>query len=348
MVFELEQAIDRVDPLAAGSWSGLWLGLHAYVLVAYLAGLGPTPWHFEVSADPLAASTALLLLAGLAVVRAWRRSDQPNWIYAAALALGLLAGYGRLVVLGLAPFTPWDTAGLLAAATAAFLLHQFTGLRPLYRLALLLPLLAVATAPWQLASAWTGGALLAAAVLYLSLAGTLRNPWPLYLGVLALNGAVYLWAPLWAERYGLWQFYIVPGAVSVLALLHLHRRELRPKVLNGARLAALSALYAGAGLDVFLRPELSVFVLALALALTGIVAGIALRIRAFLYAGVAFLVLNVIGQLLRFYPEQGLSRALILLGLGAAITVGMVVFNLKREAIMQRIRIVRADLAAWE
>ena len=69
---------------------------------------------------------------------------------------------------------------------------------------------------------------------------------------------------------------------------------------------------------------------ALALALTGIVAGIALRIRAFLYAGVAFLVLNVIGQLLRFYPEQGLSRALILLGLGATITVGMVVFNRKR------------------
>ncbi|QQS54896.1 MAG: hypothetical protein IPM89_03390 [Candidatus Competibacteraceae bacterium] len=345
--YALEQAIDELIPWLL-SLSGLWLGLHAYVLVAYLAGLGPASWHFGVPADPLAAGTALALLAGLAAVRAWRRPDQPNWIYAAALALGLLAGYGRLVVLGLAPFTPWDTAGLLAAAAAAFLLHQFTGLQPLYRLALLLPVLAVATAPWQLASAWTGGALLAAAVLYLSLAGTLCNPWPLYLGVLALNGAVYLWAPLWAERYGLWQFYIVPGAVSVLALLHLHRRELRPKVLNGARLAALSVLYAGAGLDVFLRPELSVFVLALALALTGIVAGIALRIRAFLYAGVAFLVLNVIGQLLRFYPEQGLSRALILLGLGAAITVGMVVFNLKREVILRRIRIARADLAGWE
>ncbi len=326
----------------------LWLGLHAWLVLSFQAGSGLSPWRFGVPADPLAAGAALLLLAGLAAIRAWRRPDQPNWIYAAALALGLLAGYGRLVVLGLAPFTPWDTAGLLAAAAAAFLLHQFTGLQPLYRLALLLPVLAVATAPWQLASPWTGGALLAAAVLYLSLAGTLRNPWPLYLGVLALNGAVYLWAPLWAERYGLWQFYIVPGAVSVLALLHLHRRELRPRVLNGARLAALSALYAGAGLDVFLRPELSVFVLALALALTGIVAGIALRIRAFLYAGVAFLVLNVIGQLLRFYPEQGLSRALILLGLGATITVGMVVFNLKREAILRRIRIARADLARWE
>ena len=179
-------------------------------------------------------------------------------------------------------------------------------------------------------------------------AGTLRNPLPLYLGVLALNGAIYLWVPVWAGRYGLWQLTIVPAAVSVLALLHLHRHELRPKVLNGARLAALSLLYAGAGLDVFLRPELGVFVLALGLAFIGIMAGIALRIRAFLYAGVAFLVLNVIGQLLRFYPEQNLSRALILLGLGTVITLGMVIFNLKREAILQRIRLVRADLAAWE
>jgi len=82
--------------------------------------------------------------------------------------------------------------------------------------------------------------------------------------------------------------------------------------------------------------------------LTGIVLGIALRVRAFLYAGVAFLVLNVAGQLLRFYAEQSMGRALILLGLGAAITAGMVLFNLQREAILRRVRILRADLAAWE
>ena len=325
-----------------------WLGVHGYAVMAHLTGWGPPPWRFGIPADPLAASAALLMLAGLALARAWRRPDEPNWVYATALLLGLLAIYGRLLALGLTPFTVGDTAALMAAGYAAFLLHQFTGSPPWYRLALGLPLLALATAPWQLASAWTGGTLLAAAVLYLSLASALRNPWPLYLGVLALNGAIYLWAPLWAERYGLWQFYIAPGAVSVLALLHLHRQELRPNVLNGARLAALSALYAGAALDVFLRPELSVFVLALALALAGIVAGVALRIRAFLYGGVAFLVLNVAGQLIRFYPEQSLSRALILLGLGTAITVGMVLFNLKREAILRRVRIVRADLAAWQ
>lgn len=346
-VYELEQALRGSIPglLVLGL---LWLGLHAYAVLAYRAGWGPMPWHFGVAVDPLAAGATLLLLAGRVGIAAWRRPDQPNRVYATAVLLGLLAAYARLVMLGLTPFGVGDTAALMAAAYAVFLLHQFTGSRPLYPLALLLPLLALATVPWQLASSWTGGTLLAAAILYLSLAGGLRNPLPLYLGVLALNGAVYLWAPLWADRYGLWQLYIVPAAVSVLALLHLHRRELRPKVLSGARLAALSALYAGAGLDVFLRPELWIFVLALALALTGVILGIALRVRIFLYAGVAFLVLNVVGQLARFYPEQSLSRALILIGLGAVITVGMVVFNLKREAIMQRIRIVRADLAGWE
>ncbi|HAO31487.1 MAG TPA: hypothetical protein PLU26_07650 [Candidatus Competibacter sp.] len=346
-IFELEQALETLRPwlLASGL---LWLGWHAYAVLGYQTGWGPPPWRFGATVDPWAAGMSLLLLAGWAGQRAWRQPQASGWIYASAVGLGLLAAYIRLVVLGATPFAMGDTAALMVAAYAVFLLHQFTAARPFYHLALVLPLLALATAPWQLASTWTGGTLLATAVLYLSLAGTLRNPLPFYLGVIALNGAVYLWAPLWANRYGLWQFYIVPAAVSVLALLQLHRRELRPSVLSAARLAALSALYAGAGLDVFLRPELWVFVLALALALAGVALGVALRVRAFLYAGVAFLVLNVLGQLVRFYPDQGLSRALILIGLGASITVGMVWFNLKREAIMQRIRIARADLAAWE
>ena len=344
----MEQAISETTPWLLLA-TLLLLGLHIGAVLAALVGWSDGPlWHFGRTVDSLAAGATLTLLIGWTALQAWRRPEEPHRIYAPVLLLGALAGYVRLLIWGLTPFTPWDTTGLLAAAVVLFLLHQFTGARPWYRLALLLPLLAVATAPWQLASPWMGGTLLTAGVLYLSLAGSMRNPLPLYLGVLALNGAVYLWAPLWAGRYGLWQFYLIPGAVSVLALLHLHRRELRPSVLNGARLAALSVLYAGAGLDVFLQPELGVFVLALGLALAGVILGIALRIRAFLYAGVAFLILNVGGQLLQFYPEQGMARALILIGLGATITGGMVLFNLKREAILQRIRIMRADLVQWE
>ncbi len=344
----LEQAMSETTPWLLLA-TLLFLALHIGVLLAALIGWSDAPlWRFGKTVDALAAGVTLTLLAGWSALHAWRKPQEPQRIYPPVFLLAALVSYLRLLVWGLTPFTPWDTTGLLAAAILAFLLHQFTGARPWYRLGLWLPLLALATAPWQLVSPWLGGTLLTAGVVYLSLAGAMRNPLPLYLGVLALNGAIYLWAPLWAGRAGLWQFYLIPGAVSALALLHLHRRELRPSVLSGGRLAALSVLYAGAALDVFLRAELWVFALALGLALAGIVLGIALRIRAFLYAGVAFLIVNVGGQLLRFYPEQGISRALILLGLGATITGGMVLFNLKREAILQRVRIMRADLAAWE
>ncbi|MEZ5585008.1 MAG: hypothetical protein R3F37_21605 [Candidatus Competibacteraceae bacterium] len=96
--------------------------------------------------------------------------------------MSLLVGYGRLVILGLAPLTPWDTAGLLAAGGMAFVLHQFSGLQPFYRLALWLPLLALATTPWQLASPWMGGTLLAVGIA-VSVAGwNAACPLPLYLG----------------------------------------------------------------------------------------------------------------------------------------------------------------------
>ena len=167
------------------------------------------------------------------------------------------------------------------------------------------------------------------------------------MALLAWNTSIYLWVPGWANHYHLFQVYIAPAAVSVLFLLHLHRRELKPTVLNGSRLVATSTLYASASLDVFLRAELTIFAMALALSLAGILIGIALRTRAFLYAGVTFLVLNVLGQLLLLFPEQRLGKAIVLLTLGALITGGMIWFNLQREGILQRIRIFRADLETW-
>ena len=119
-------------------------------------------------------------------------------------------------------------------------------------------------------------------------------------------------------------------------------------MLNGVRLSALSTLYAAATLDVFLQEGLWILALALALSFVGIVLGIVAHTRAFLYSGMASLVINVLGQLVQLYPEQRLGRALVLMGLGAAVTAAMIWFNLKRAAILQRIRIIRTDLATWE
>ena len=91
-----------------------------------------------------------------------------------------------------------------------------------------------------------------------------------------------------------------------------------------------------------------VIILAISLSLGGVILGIALRIRVFLYIGTLFLIFNVLGQLIDFYPEDRLSKAIVLMVLGGIITGGMIWFNIQREALMQRLRIIRADLAQWE
>ncbi|MCP4344231.1 MAG: hypothetical protein GY795_01730 [Desulfobacterales bacterium] len=70
-----------------------------------------------------------------------------------------------------------------------------------------------------------------------------------------------------------------------------------------------------------------------------------MRIRAFLYGGVIFLVMNVAGQLFCRYPEEGLNMGILLTVLG---TVIMIWFNIiKRESILRHVRILRADLECW-
>ncbi len=338
------RTLAQVTPWVAGLAVAEWvvhLGSFAYTLGERSGGQGLVGvW------DSIASLLAVALLTTLGIAEA-RRRGHVGWVYGIALLAGLGLVYVRLLWAGLAPLSVWDTAAIMAAAYALFILQRLTLSGPILHLAMLLPLLALFTVPLQLGSGHAGLTLLSAGTLYLLTRRATGMRTPLYLGLLALNAAIYLWIPDLARRYGLLQVYLVPATVSVLVLLHLHRREIKPSVLNGARLAALSTLYAAATLDVFLRQELAVFVLALGLSLTSIAVGIGTRTRAFLYVGVAFLVLNVLGQLIQLYPEQRLGRALALMALGAAITALMVWFSMKREAVLQRIRVFRADLESW-
>jgi hypothetical protein len=337
-----EVLVDAQLPLAA--LATLELVGHGIWVFAWRS-VGESPmWLTGV--DPLAALAGTAMLVAM-TIRAASRRRQGAWIYAAAV-LGLLsAGYVRVVTIGLAPPTAWDTVALIGAAYALFAVQRITRSRPTLHVCLALPLLALVTLPPQLGSAHGAAALLAMALLFLAIRATTKNSMSLFLGLLALNGSAYLFVPLWADHLGLFQLYVIPAAVTVLLMLHLHRRELRPNVLNAARLAALAALYAASTLDLFVRPDLVVFALALGLGLTSIVIGIALRIRAFMYAGVAFLVLNVGAQLVQFYPEHRLGRAVMLIALGIVITAAMIGFNIKREALLNRVRIFQSDLETW-
>ena len=244
--------------------------------------------------DALAVTASVLLLFALWLRHATQRSEAQ--IYLQAMNLGLLILFWRLLWVGLAAPSAWDTTVLLGIAA---LLVALSHLRPhpaIERLGLFIPVLALFTVP-STTSAHTSLTLFTAAALYwLMHRQDSRPSVSLYLGLLALNLGIYVWVPSLAEQNALVQIYTLPAALSVLLMLQLHWLELKPSVAHAVRLTALSAIYLSATLDVFLRPDFSLFLLALGLSLGGVLLGIALRIKAFLYAGTLFLIFNVVGQ----------------------------------------------------
>ncbi len=365
---------DRIESIAllfAWAWPAMvvltlveW-ALHGFFLVDSITATGQ-PQRLAGGADAGAAILAALLLVLLGLRQVWQSQrgvdhgagisgsekraflpDQALWIYGMTALCGAVGVYIRVLWVGLTPTNVRDTAALMGATYVLLAIQRLTLSKPLLHVVLVLPLVALLTVPIQLASGHASATLMAAGALYLLSCRGTERPLPLYLALLAFNAALYLWIPGWANSSRMFQVYIAPAAISVLILLHLHRKELKPNVLNGARLAALSILYASATLDVFLRGELEIFAIVLALSLAGVIVGIALRTRAFLYTGVTFLVLNIVGQMVQLFPEQRFGKAIMLLVLGVAITGGMIWFNLQRERILQRIRIFRADLETW-
>ena len=326
--------------LAVIEWS-----LHTYSLFTALTS-GNTPQWLSEGSDKIAAFGAAGLLLALGARQAWH-SQTTQWTYGVALFAGAVGFYIRLILVGLAPASAWDTTAVMIATYALFALYHFVRLEPLFHVVMAMPFLLFATIPFHLASPHAGTAFIAASTLYLLTYRETERSLPFYLALVAFNAAVYLWIPVWVEHYQVIQLYVTPIALSVLLLAHLHRHELKPQVLNTLRLAATTTLYVSATSDVFLHQGLGVFIVALVLSLAGVFLGIAIRVRAFLYAGIASLVCNIGWQLIMLFPEQRLSQAVILLTLAALLAGAMTWFNAQREGILQRVRVFRSDLETW-
>lgn len=324
-----------------------WVALSGLFWLGYATlELGGGPWPPYHGLDRLAAILALLLLFSEGYRRNWHSAALK--LYALAFLVALMLGTLRIGLLGFAPFTAWDTAVLLAVSYAVLGLQPKPATLHWFYLTAGLPWLVLLTLSWQWASLQTTAAILASSLIYLLMPRPSRQQWPIWLGLLGLNLGIYLWVPLLATQTHLFQVYTLPAALSVLLLLHLNPLEVTRTTAHQVRLAALIVLYSSATGDVFLRPELGIFILAIGLSLGGIVIGLAGRIRAFFYSGQLFLLINVLGQLVQFYPEQRLGKALVLMALGSLITLGMIVFNLHREAIVRRMALVRENLKQWQ
>jgi hypothetical protein len=135
-------------------------------------------------------------------------------------------------------------------------------------------------------------------------------------GVIALNRRSFGWALLGAlaTNAGLWallthhqvpaavhpQAWAIPLALIILVSEHVNRHRLRAETAAGLRYLGISMIYVASAADLFIAgvgQSLWLPVILAALSLGGVVAGVLLRVRAFLYLGIGFLLLDVFSMI---------------------------------------------------
>ncbi len=317
------------------------------VAVAFTLAAGVVAFFFGSPVPALSVALTMILTALCWLYLAWdHKLELP--VYLSEVAMAWTCVYLYEWVLGL-PFGPdlnlalsvvalsFAFFGLNILAARATAENVAVFVRPTYYTAWALPIALLWVIPRQQEPASL--VIFAAASFYMIVARRAEDLWALYVPALLYNVALYLWIPEATETTGLLQLYVIPAALTVLIFAHLHKADLTRRALAGIRIAASATILAVSTLEVLLTPSLLHFSVELFLSLLGIAMGVALRIRAFVYTGVAFLVIGVTGQLtLQIHGQAGIARAFILITVGMAVLVAMVFFNVKREEILRQYR----------
>jgi len=96
------------------------------------------------------------------------------------------------------------------------------------------------------------------------------------------------------------QAWVIPFALIVLVSEHINRARLRPDVANGLRYVGVGMIYLASSADMFVAGVGQSVWLPVILALFcvfGVLAGIMMRVRAFLFLGVGFLLLDIFAMI---------------------------------------------------
>jgi hypothetical protein len=221
---------------------------------------------------------------------------------------------------------------------------------PLARTGALLPLLPVLG--WWIVGSGTDYALLLAVVgvLYLALAALEKSWASLIAAIVAGNGALWsLFSDTGLNFAANPQFWLIPPALSALAAAQLNRKRLNPESLAAVRYGSTIVIYLSSTSEIFLRgigDTLWPPMLLAGLAVAGAMAGIVLRIRAFLYLGTGFTLLALLAMVAHaaraidhVWPWWAFG-----IGLGIAILVLFGVFEKNRPQMLALI----ARLREWE
>ncbi|QDU31737.1 hypothetical protein ETAA8_68970 [Anatilimnocola aggregata] len=142
--------------------------------------------------------------------------------------------------------------------------------------------------------------LFTAGMMYLILS-LVRKSWAAAVAAaIAGNGA--LWSLLHEANWSILQhpqFWLIPPAVVVLIAAHINRKKLSDESISAIRYASLIVIYVSSTFEIFLhRAESSLWppIILACLSLSGALAGVLLRIRAFLYLGAVFTLLAMVSM----------------------------------------------------
>jgi hypothetical protein len=177
----------------------------------------------------------------------------------------------------------------------------------------------------------------------------------LFYGVMAVNGRslvctvlavltanVGLWVALHQLHVGFLQhpqLWLIPAALAALAAEYLDRDRLTEAQSRAARYLALSVVYISSSADMYIAGvgnDWRLPLILMGLSVAGVLAGIMLRVRSFLYLGVAFLSLDIVSMI--WYAAVNRQQTWIWyacgIALGAAIIALFAVFEKRRNDVL--------------
>lgn len=142
------------------------------------------------------------------------------------------------------------------------------------------------------------------------------------------------------------QLYLVPLGVSLIALVELLRREIPTSAHDPLRYAGALTILVSPMLEILGGSWLHLLTL-LILCVLVIFMAIGLRLRALVYTGTAFLLVDLIAMVIHSSYDHPQLLWIAGLGVGIGVIAVAAICENQRERVLDRIRLITAELATW-
>jgi hypothetical protein len=145
------------------------------------------------------------------------------------------------------------------------------------------------------------------------------------------------------------QLWIIPPAIVGLVLLETNRRQLSPSALVPARYALLLSIYCSSTFEMMVRSFGMQFwspILLLTFAVLGVLLGVALRVRAFLYCGSLFVAIGLVGMV--WHAQRAIDQIWPWWVFGICLGICLIVFLGWMEKNRAKMAAYREALKRWE